>query len=109
MFFYVGFSKIYLGSCYLNRKNKVLNNSAILISREEHSRQGAGRVHRPLGAELIPARDSKEALVAGRMGWGESDLDKVRGTVGTGSCRTQRSQQGQGICLSAGVQVVQQH
>lgn len=47
--------------------------------------------------------------MAGRMGWGESDLDKVRGTVGTGSCRTQRSQQGQGIQPSAGVQGVQQH
>lgn len=42
--------------------------------------------------------------MAGRMGWGESDLDKVRGTAGTGSCRTQRSQQGQGIQPSAGVQ-----
>lgn len=102
MFFYVGFSKIYLGSCYLNRKNKILNNSVILISREEHSRQRAGESNRPLGARTDTCEDNKKPTWL--EGWAgvRADLDKVRGTVGTGSCRTQRSQQGQGIQPSAG-------
>ena len=93
----------------MNRKNNVLKNSVILISREEHSRQRAGRVQQAFGSRTDPC-EGQQASPQGwkdgagvRVTWTRSEGLLGQGHVGPGC------QQGQGTHASAGVQGVQQH
>lgn len=64
----------------MNRKNNVLKNSVILISREEHSRQRAGRVQQAFGSRTDPC----EAQQGSPQGWKDGAGVKVTWTRSEG-------------------------